>query len=258
MNDKCKDLTVAANKFLKFFVENLDDYAKKYLRKRNFDDQIIERFCIGLCPKKYDNILSFLEAEKIDYEIAKEIGVIKYDDKNKLTVPFCGRITFPIFNPYNECVGFSCRTLKPDVKPKYINSPTNLIYHKRRTIYGLNFCKEKLYTDKYVFVVEGNLDVIKCHQNNFVNVVCPMGTAFTEEQCKILKRYVNTIVIMFDGDDAGRKAAKDAKIIVTNNKLNCKVINLPDGYDPDTFIDKYKVGKLENYVKHKLKEDSNG
>jgi len=250
MDENTKNLYLAANKFLEFFYNSLKEskICELYLKKRNLVPDIIERFKIGHCIKLHDKILNFIESEKIDYDVAKKLGIIKYDDDNKILFPFANRLMFPIFNPYNECIGFSGRTLKIDIKPKYINSPTSLIYQKRRVLYGLNFCKEELYKNKYVFVVEGNLDVVKCHQNNLTNVVCPMGTSFTEEQCKILKRYVDAIIIIFDGDDAGRKAAKDAKIIIKNNNINCIIFKLPDGYDPDSFIDKYSIDKLNYYI----------
>ncbi len=160
-----------------------------------------------------------------------------------------GRVMFPIQNISGSVIGFGGRTLKQEKKTaKYLNSPESEIYHKSRVLYGLHQAKNALVKNDCCYLVEGYTDVISMHQAGVENVVSSSGTALTEEQIRLIKRYTPNIVLLFDGDAAGEKAALRGTDMILEEGMNVKVLSFPEGEDPDSFAQKKSAEELQTYL----------
>ncbi len=246
----------------KYFHKNLTDltgsereFVYSYLDKRKIEKQLIKKFGIGYAPKNWDGLLSFFREEDIfnNDDIEKAGLIIRSDkDENKFYDRFRGRLIFPIFNESDKVVGFGARKLyDDDLGGKYINSPESKIYSKSRILYGLNFAKEKIRYYDYVILVEGYMDIISLSKSGIENTVASSGTALTEEQVKLISRYTKNICVLFDSDLAGIKAAKRGIEIILEAGLDLNVVSLPDGEDPDSFINKNGKEEFEKYLNNK-------
>lgn len=212
--------------------------AREYLKKRGLMPQSIEAFEIGYAPASWDFLLRFLRSKKyLDTEIV-ESGVAIRGDQGKIFDRFRGRIMFPINNAMGNTIAFTSRILEDDGKSaKYINSAESPIYTKGKTIYGLDKAKMAIKEAKVAVMVEGNMDVIACHQAGFNNVVAVSGTALTLDQLKILVRYAPVVAFSFDSDNAGQTAMKRAIRMAMQNDISIKIISMPDSFkDPDEAI----------------------
>jgi len=212
--------------------------AREYLEKRGLMPQSIEAFEIGYAPASWDFLLRFLRSKKyIDTEII-ESGVAIRGEQGKIFDRFRGRIMFPINNAMGNTIAFTSRILEDDGKSaKYINSAESPIYTKGKTIYGLDKAKMAVKEAKVAVMVEGNMDVIACHQAGFCNVVAVSGTALTLDQLKILTRYAPVVAFSFDSDNAGQTAMKRAIRMAMQNDISIKIISMPDSFkDPDEAI----------------------
>lgn len=212
--------------------------AREYLKKRGLTQETIENFEIGYAPQSWDFLLRFLRSKKyLDNEII-ESGVAIRGEQGKIFDRFRGRIMFPINNPMGNTVAFTSRILEDDGKSaKYINSSESPIYVKGKTIYGLDKAKMAIKEAKVAVMVEGNMDVISCHQAGFKNVVAVSGTALTLDQLKILVRYAPVIAFSFDADTAGQTAMKRAIRMAMQNDISIKIISMPEAFkDPDEAI----------------------
>ncbi|MEO6693602.1 MAG: DNA primase [Ignavibacteria bacterium] len=249
---------------LKFFQRNLQnlsgsekDFIYKYLEKRKIDKKLIDKFGIGYSDKSWDRLLNYFSEEDIfkKVEIEKAGLLIQSEkDQNNFYDRFRGRLMFPIFNENDKVVGFGGRKLyEDDHGGKYINSPETKIYNKSKILYGLNFAKEKIRYHDNVILVEGYMDLISLFRNDIENVVASSGTALTEDQVRLISRYTKNIYILFDSDFAGIKAAKRGIEIILEAGLEINIVTLPDGEDPDSFIN--KNGKDE-FLKHLNKQKS--
>lgn len=238
----------------KFFNNNLnnlneseEDFIYGYLIKRNIKNQTTTKFGIGYANKEWDSLLNHFKEENVFTPDDLEKGglLVQSDkDKEKYYDRFRGRLIFPIFNENDKVVGFGGRKLyEDDPGGKYINSPETKIYNKSRILYGLNFSKESIRIQDFVILVEGYMDVIALSQAEITNVVASSGTSLTEEQVKLISRYTKNVVILFDADLAGIKAAKRGIEIVLEAGLELSVVTLPEGEDPDSLIN--KKGKEE-------------
>jgi DNA primase len=222
----------------KYFIKNFEDseIARKYLRKRGIEETSIQSFAVGYAPHKRDGLLKYLK--KIgysDYQI-KDAGLIVSDEKGVRDV-FRGRIIFPIYSYQNEVVAFGGRVLDNSL-PKYLNSPETEIFKKGETLFALNLAKEEIRKKGYAILVEGYLDSIICHQYGFVNTVAPLGTALTSKQLHRLKPLTGKVVLVFDGDTAGVAAARRSIEALSAYNFRTKVLLLPEGEDPDSFLRK--------------------
>lgn len=246
----------------KYFHKNLTDltgsereFVYNYLDKRKIEKQLITKFGIGYAPKNWDGLLSFFREEDIfnNDDIEKAGLIIRSDkDENKFYDRFRGRLIFPIFNESDKVVGFGARKLyEDDLGGKYINSPESKIYSKSRILYGLNFAKEKIRYYDYVILVEGYMDIVSLSKSGIENTVASSGTALTEEQVKLISRYTKNICVLFDSDLAGIKAAKRGIEIILEAGLDLNVVSLPDGEDPDSFINKNGREEFEKYLNNK-------
>lgn len=213
--------------------------ARKYLEKRKMTKGSIIDFEIGYAPESWDLLIKFLKGKGYTEEEMVQAGVAVRNDRGGAYDRFRGRIMFPINNIMGSTVAFTSRILDSSKdQAKYLNSAESPIYTKGKILYGLDKAKLHIKEADMAVFVEGNMDVIACHQAGFKNVVATSGTAITEDQLKILNRYGSTIAFCFDSDEAGVTAMKKAITIALRNDIATKVIALPEAFkDPDEAIE---------------------
>lgn len=226
-----------ANNFFRTFPELWEPQnalAVESLQNRFTKDEIIQ-WQLGFIPEKWNLLFNYLKKKGIKEEFLLKSNLIK-ESKGKLYDYYRNRIIFPILNRYGRPVGFGGRTLSSDKKEaKYLNSPDSVIYDKSRTLYGINFALNKMRQWDVCNVVEGYTDVISMHSAGLENTVAPCGTSFTVQQIELIKRITKNIVLLFDGDKAGKQAAIRNGKLALENEMNVYVAFLPDGEDPDTY-----------------------
>jgi DNA primase len=193
-----------------------------------------------------DKFFTNEDIEKAGLIILSEKGDKHYYDR------FRGRLIFPIFSENDKVVGFGARKLfDDDPGGKYINSPETRIYYKSKVLYGLNFSKEYIRGEDFVILVEGYLDVMTLFQAGICNVVASSGTALTREQVKLISRYTKNVVVIYDADLAGIKAAKRSIELILEAGLDLKVVTLPEGEDPDSMVRTKGKAEFQNYVNNR-------
>lgn len=217
--------------------------ARKYLKEREITEDVIKDFLIGYAPKGWDNMSKWGRKHKYSEEILEAAGVIlkstKPEAKGKYYDRFRDRLIFPVRDIQGRVIGFSGRIMQEDAKAaKYINSPETALFHKGRILYALDRARRNIVNaeQREAIVCEGQIDVIRCHQAGFVNAVAAQGTAFTEEHARVLHRYADSVVLVFDTDTAGQNAAIKTAQIFIEEGLAVRVAALPAGSDPDMFI----------------------
>jgi DNA primase len=203
------------------------EHARKYLEGRGMRPKTIADFELGYAPESWELLIKFLGKKKYSREEIIKAGVAIRNDRGEIYDRFRSRIIFPISNIMGQTVAFTSRILKDDGKSaKYINSAESPIYIKGKTVYGLDRAKMAIKEADNAIFVEGNMDVIACHQAGFKNVVATSGTAITEEQLKILSRYTSLISFSFDSDEAGAAAMKKAICLALKNDIASKIVAL--------------------------------
>jgi len=221
----------------RFFYNNLkiQSPAIKYLKDRGLSIDTIRKFGLGYSLDSWDSLKKYLAAKGISPELVCSAGLlVKKNNSDDYYDRFRNRIMFPIIDLKGNVIAFGGRVMD-DSKPKYLNSPETEIYSKGSNIYGLNLVKN-IKDLKNIIVVEGYMDAISLHQYGINNVVASLGTAFTENQARLLKRYANEIIIAYDSDAAGQAATLKGLAILEKEGCNVKVIRLPKGKDPDEFV----------------------
>ncbi len=221
-----------------------------YFKERGFREVQIERFKLGYSLKKEDAFT--VEAMKKGYqlEMLVKAGLTKQYESGNTRDFIHGRVVFPIQNLSGKIVGFAGRVLKKDEKTsKYINSPETEIYHKSKILYGIFQAKSAIRQFDECFLVEGYTDVISMHQAGIENVVASSGTSLTPDQIKLIKRFTPNVTILYDGDPAGIKAALRGLELVLEADMNVRIVLLPDGEDPDSFVQKNGTTPFREYVK---------
>jgi DNA primase len=234
-----------------FFCEAIKKakHAQEYLAKRGLVAATIERYALGYAPDGFEALLNYLTDKKIPLDLAVKLGVIKRRDDGKAYDFYRDRLMFPIRNVRGHVIGFSGRTLSNKDEAKYINSVESPVYNKGREVFGLFEAKDAIKRADQIVLVEGNVDVLAASQLGVENVVAPLGTSLTESQVKLLKRYSQNIVIMFDGDDAGQKACLRAVEICFAAENHPKVVLLPKGKDPGDFlVDRDHSPSLKEFI----------
>ncbi len=212
--------------------------ALDYMKKRGLSSENLSEFRIGYAPEGWEVFTSYATARKIAPALLRKAGLTIPSEKGKGDYDrFRGRITFPIFNERGSIVAFGARVMDSSL-PKYINSPETLVYNKSNILYGLNFAKRGIREKGYAIIVEGYLDVIIPFQYGVTNVVATSGTALTQRQASMLKKYTDTAVMVFDADQAGESASLRGLDIFIENGMKVKVATLPKGEDPDSFVRK--------------------
>lgn len=229
-----------------FYQENLKQNlkAKNYLKERGINEEAQKLFSLGYAPDKWDALFSKLKNKGYKIEAIKKAGLITQGAKGCYDT-FRDRIIFPIFNTMGELIAFGGRVMD-DSMPKYLNSPETPIFNKSRVLYGINLAKDSIKKNGFVIFVEGYIDVITTHMHGFPNTVAPLGTALTKEHGKLIKRFTDDAVLVFDGDAPGIKAAKNGIGILLESGLNVKVLPMPEGEDPDSLLRKKGKGVFAN------------
>lgn len=210
--------------------------AVEYLKKRQQDAPAVVKFRLGFAPAN-NGLLFFLRNKGIAPALLEKAGLVLCGESNAYYDRFRQRIIFPIFDSRSRILAFGGRVLD-DSLPKYMNSPETAIYSKGRHLYGLNFACEEIMKQDLCIIVEGYIDVITAHQYGITNTVAPLGTALTLEQIRLLKRWTHNVVVIFDADRAGEMAALRSLDLFIEEELSVRLVSLPQGDDPDSFIRK--------------------
>lgn len=228
---------------------NEGEEAREYLKRREIKLQSQRSFGIGYAPYGWNNFLLHARENRIDLSKAKLLGLIDLNDKGEYYDKFRHRIIYPIFSPNGRVIAFGGRTLeKRDDIAKYLNSPESPIYSKRKSLYGLFQSKDDIRKLDRAILVEGYMDLISLYQAGIKNVVASSGTSLTDEQVQLLSRFTKNIIILFDADPAGQKASIRSIEILLKQNFDVKVITLPQGEDPDSFINKSGKDKFDELV----------
>ncbi|HEY6874196.1 MAG TPA: DNA primase [Geobacteraceae bacterium] len=220
--------------------------ARAYVGSRMTQD-MPRQFGIGFAPVGTKTLVEFLDRERVPPDIAEKAGLIKKDASGGFRDIFRGRVTFPIRDKGGSIIAFAGRKISSaNSRFKYINGPETPLFRKSATLFGLDGAIEAMKEKGEVYVVEGYIDLLQMRAAGILNVVATCGTAFTKEHATILKRYVRRLNLMFDGDDAGRKALQKAILLAVKEEMKARVFIFPEGQDPDSF---YKNGgKTEELV----------
>jgi len=232
-----------------------------YFRERGFNDKTIEKFELGYALNGWRNFSEEAVANGYNKDLLEKAGlVIKKEDSQQPTKTdsydrFRGRVIFPVHNISGKVIAFGARMLgKEKNQPKYINSPETEIYHKSNVLYGLFQAKNAIRQNDNCYLVEGYTDVISLHQAGVDNVVASSGTALTEEQIKLIRRFSENVTVLFDGDAAGIKAALRGIDLILKGGLNVRVILFPDGEDPDSYSRKLGTTDFQKFLKESRKD----
>lgn len=216
-------------------------HARDYLKSRGYGQGMAERWLIGWAPSDPQAFLNWArEKEFSGRELVASGLAAPRDERNAragLYLRFRDRLMFPIHNDYGDIIAFSGRQLRNDPNTgKYINSPETILFKKSKTFFALDKARRSMTKDKYALLCEGQLDVIACHENGLTSTIAALGTACTSEHARLLKRYTNDIVLCFDADSAGIKAADKAFGILAAEGMHIRMVRMPDGQDPDSLI----------------------
>jgi DNA primase len=226
-----------------------------YFRERGFNDRTIEKFELGYSLNTWDHLSRKAVADGYSEDMLDKAGLMIRKDDGKKYDRFRGRVIFPVHNLSGKVIAFGARILtKEKDQPKYINSPETEIYHKSNVLYGLFQGKNAIRREDFCYLVEGYTDVISLHQSDIDNVVASSGTALTEDQIKLVRRFTENITVLYDGDAAGIKAALRGIDLVLKGGLNVRIVLLPDGEDPDSFSKKMGSTELKKYLKDHTKD----
>jgi DNA primase len=233
-----------------FFEEQLECHAhaglaRAELERRKVSVETARHFHLGYAPAAWDALARHLESKRVALEEAVEVGLIAarnngagYYDR------FRHRLLFPVADQHGRIIAFSGRALPPpegvaaerEAPAKYINSPEGPLYKKGQALFGLSTARVAMRKQGRVLLCEGNFDLVSLHQAGFENVLAPLGTAFTLDQARLIRRFVEEVIVIFDGDGAGRAATAKAQVLLSAAGLKARAVRLPDGYDPDSFL----------------------
>ena len=232
-----------------------------YFRERGFIDPILKKFDLGYSLDEWDGLLKRAVADQYQPDILLKAGlVLQRDNANDTTQVkyydrFRGRVMFPIHSVAGKVIGFGARILsKEKNQPKYLNSPETEVYHKSKVLYGLFQAKAAIRKLDECFLVEGYTDVISMHQGGIEHVVASSGTALTEDQIKLVRRYTPNITLVYDGDNAGMKAALRGVDLILEQEMNVSIVVLPDQEDPDSFVRKKGGDGFQAFVQEHKKD----
>jgi DNA primase len=249
---KLADSLYLVNQFAKeYFQKQLfeTDYGKSvglsYFKKRGFREEIIQKFGLGFANGGANDMLQSARGQGYDTETLNKAGLTKNDRDF-----FRNRVMFPIHNVSGKTIGFGGRILTQNKKaPKYLNTPESDIYNKRKSLYGVYFARKAMVKQDECYMVEGYTDVISLHQAGIENIVASSGTSLTVEQIQLVKRYTPNMTILYDGDAAGIKAALRGLDLVIAQDMNVKVVQLPQGEDPDSYLQQLGATAFKEYIK---------
>ncbi|MEI7766461.1 MAG: DNA primase [Phycisphaerae bacterium] len=238
-----EQIAQANEKVCQFFQKNLATPGAKagleYIQKRGLNDQTLAQFRIGFAPDSFTGLVSASAALGLSYDVMDKAALIRRRGDGSPYDVFRNRVMFPITDAMGRVIAFGGRVLveKRDeegnvVEPKYLNSPESLLFNKSESLYGFQHARASIAREDTVVIVEGYMDVIACHQAGVTNVVATLGTALTPEHARILKRICKKVVLVFDSDDAGRRATQRAMQVFIREPLDVHVASVPNGKDP--------------------------
>ncbi len=227
--------------------------AREYLEKRGINEKLSKELGLGYAPDSWDKLYKLFLKKRIDIKLAVEAGLlVQKEGERGYYDRFRNRIMFPIFDMRGRIVGFGGRIIG-DGSPKYLNTPETPIFHKGNLLYGINFSYKEIREEKKVIIVEGYMDWIALRKHGIGNGVATLGTALTQNHIRKLKGYADEAIVIFDSDEAGKKAALRSFPLFANEGMPSKVVILPDGHDPDTFLNQFGkvafLNLLENFAK---------
>lgn len=221
-----------------------------YFRERGFNDRTIRKFELGYSLNEWEGLHKSAISAGYSHEVLEKAGLVISKNEGKWYDRFRGRVIFPVHNLAGKVVAFGARILtKEKEQPKYINSPETEIYHKSQVLYGMFQGRNAIRKEDFCYLVEGYTDVISMHQAEIENVVASSGTALTEDQIRLMRRFTENVTVLFDGDAAGIKAALRGIDLVLKGGLNVRVVLLPDGEDPDSYSRKLGSTAFKEYLK---------
>jgi len=246
-----------AQKFFSNALLNTDegqDIALSYLKQRGFREEIIKKFQLGFNPEARDSFTKAALANQYNIELLQKSGLVNVRDDNAYD-NYRGRIIFPIHNQSGKVLGFGARIIKNNDKaPKYINTPENEIYVKSKLLYGSYFARQAIDKADECLLVEGYTDVVSLHQAGIENVVASGGTSLTPDQLRLIKKYTNNLTIIYDGDNAGIKAALRGLDLALEESLNVQLVLIPDKEDPDSYVNKVGAAAFTEFIANNKKD----
>src|SRR5574343_157732 len=222
--------------------------AGSYLKERGFREEVLRKFQIGYNPSAKDALTSSLIQNQFNKDLLPKTGLVALRNE-ELVDNYRGRIIFPIHNNTRKIIGFGARVIgKADKAPKYINTPENEVYSKSKILYGSYFARQAIDKAKECLLVEGYTDVVSLHQAGIENVVASGGTSLTIDQLRLIKKYTNNLTIIYDGDNAGIKAALRGLDMALEESLNVRLVLIPDKEDPDSYVNKVGAQQFRDFV----------
>jgi len=261
--ERLRNINVKACEFFKDRLKNQlqGRAARDYLKKRGIEPETADMYDIGYAPPSWSALMNQLErTSKTDRSLMDQAGLIKKkEDRNDYYDRFRNRIIFPLKDPQGVIIGFAGRAIKDEDVPKYLNSPETLLYKKNRFLYGLDRARQAIRKNNSTLLVEGYLDQIRASINGIENTVATCGTALTVQQIQLLKNLSNNLILIFDSDQAGQSAALKGFELLIDQEMNVKILILPEGHDPDSYIMKFgsedfleKVHQAPPFLEHHI------
>ena len=253
---KKQNQQVAMNYALKHFMTNLWDkeegkaVGQSYFKQRGYSTAIIKKWQLGFASDSWTDLYTVLKRDKYDLETFADVGLIRKKENEEYYDWYRNRVIFPIHSVSGNVIAFAGRILgaKSDKEPKYVNSPETELYHKSNVLFGMYQAKTAIKKAEKVYLVEGYTDVISLAQAGVENVVASSGTALTEGQIRLIKRFTNNITVLYDGDAAGQKASERGIDIILEAGLNVRVVAFPEGEDPDSYCQKLGPDKFAEFL----------
>lgn len=225
-----------------------------YFKERNFRQDIIEKFRLGYCPGEGALFYQEAHSKGFDTDVMQKSGIVKQGSYGFYDV-YKGRVIFPIQSMTGRVLGFGARILKSnDRAPKYINTPENELYNKSKILYGIFQSRKSIAKLDECYLVEGYTDVISLHQGGVENVLASSGTSLTEDQLRLIGRITKNLTIIYDGDSAGIKAALRGLDMALSQSFNVKLTLLPDGQDPDSYIQSVGESSFRSYIEENKRD----
>lgn len=223
--------------------------ALEYLKNRKLTDATIAKFGLGYAPGKGNTLYKYLHKKGYTDDLLLQAGLIKLSETGPYDM-FRNRVIFPIMDEKSRVIAFGGRVLDDEAKPKYLNSPESPIFNKSNTLYGIHDLKDA--TRDFFILVEGNMDVIQLHQAGIKNSVATLGTAFTPTHIPVIKKYTDKLVLSYDGDQAGQKAAMRTIKAVDGSDIGIRILSMNPCKDPDDFIKLYGVDEYKERINRSM------
>ena len=239
---------IAARVFERQLNDSSAKSAKDYLLNRGLAEETLKTFRVGFAPDSWDTVTLEVMKLGLSQDVLTRSGLLMPKNGGGYYDRFRNRIMFPIMDINGKVQAFGGRIFGEAEGAKYMNSPETPIYHKGRTLFGLNISRDEIRSSRTAILVEGYMDLIRLYQEGFQNVVAGTGTAFTSEQAGLVKRFADKVLVCYDGDTAGQKAAQKAGLTLLDKGLDVRIIQIPHGEDPDSFFDEKDAKEFQKLI----------